>query len=569
MFKTVRIDTKSREIKFEDFRAEFGPLGNRGLIARVMSEEVNPECDPLGPENKLIVCLGGLAGTNVPTAHRLSVGGKSPLTGGIKEANVGGTVGSLLARHGIKMIIFENKSDDDSWYILKVDPDGNLELLPADDLAGLNNYALMEKLTGRYGKNIGVLSVGVAGERLYRNSTLQATDMASGLPSRAAARGGLGAVAGSKKLKAIVVERPSKRYEVTYDDKDKFTGAQKKYIDVLTHPKNASVQGMTRVGTIGMLDRTGPEAIAPVRNFSGESFGDERLSKVNSGAWLKMVQETGSRVGQACQAGCVVRCSNEVMKNGEYITSGFEYETVVLCGTNCDIDDLETIALIDRACDDLGIDTIETGATLAVCMDGGKIPWGDGKAALGLIEEMNRGTEFGKLLGQGTEAVGKALGVRRIPTVKGQAIAAYDPRNLKGIGVTYATSTMGADHTNGVTLIPGLDPRDKTGQVAASQNMQTMNATCDNFVCMFAMAGYMRDPSIMPDLLSGLYGGEWDMTKVMSIGEQTLKLEREFNKAAGFTEKDDVLPEFFYTDESPATGVKFDITPEEMRDVFK
>lgn len=569
MFKTYRVNTRTGDITCEDFKTEYGAFGNRGLVAKVMNEEVNPGCDPLGPKNKLIVCLGGLAGTNVPTAHRLSVGAKSPLTGGIKEANVGGTTGSALSRHGIKLIIFEDSPTDEKWRILRIDKDGKVELLPADDLAGLNNYDLVEKLTGKYGKNIALLSIGSAGERLYRNSTLQTIDMASGYPSRAAARGGLGAVAGSKKIKAIVVERAARKYEIAYADKEKFTTAQKKFVSVLTDPANQGIQNYTRVGTIGMIDRTGPEGIMPVRNFSGEFLEADKFRKINSSAWLKRVQATGSRVGVACQAGCLIRCSNEVMKNGEYITSGFEYETLVLCGANCDIHDLETITLIDRACDDLGIDTIETGATMAVCMDTGKIPWGDGKAVLGLIEEMKQGTEFGRLLGQGTETVGKALGAKRIPTVKGQSMAAYDPRNLKGIGVTYATSPMGADHTCGVTMIPGLDHRKKMGQVSISQNVQNMSATCDNFMCLFAMSGYMGDRSILPDLLAGLYGGEWDMGKVMQMGIQTIMLEKAFNTKAGFTDKDDVLPGFFYTEHSPATGVEYDLSPEEMAEVFK
>ncbi|MDW7675522.1 MAG: aldehyde ferredoxin oxidoreductase C-terminal domain-containing protein, partial [Bacillota bacterium] len=254
---------------------------------------------------------------------------------------------------------------------------------------------------------------------------------------------------------------------------------------------------------------------------------------------------------------------------GEYVTSALEYETIVLCGPNCDIDDLDTIALMDRLCDDLGVDTIETGATIAVCMDGGKIPWGDANGALGLIEEMMKGTDFGKLMGQGTKAVGEALGVKRIPCVKGQAMPAYDPRNLKGIGITYATSPMGADHTAGVTLMPGLVHKSKVGQVSLSQTMQTLSAVCDNNICFFAYSGILADNSILPDLIAGVYGGEWNLGKAMDIGVQTIMLEKTFNNKAGFTEKDDVLPEFLYKDFSPATGVEYDITPEEMAGVFK
>lgn len=569
MNKVYRINTRTKTVSCETLKKEYETFGNRGLIAKVLTEEVNPKCDPLGPENKLIISLGIFAGTNMPTCNRVSVGGKSPLTGGIKEANVGGTIGNMLSRHGIKMLIFEDQPTDDQWSILHIDSNGQVELLPAAEYVGLNNYALVDKLFERYGRDVAVLSIGLAGERLYKNSSMQATDYVTGFPSRAAARGGLGAVAGSKRIKAIVVEKPLKNVEISYYDRERFQNAVKKMASLLNADPLVGVQ--RKVGTPGLLvGVTAPLGVMPVRNFSGEYFEGEKLEKIKPEYWLEKFEKNGSKHGQACQPGCVVRCSGTFKnKKGEAVTAGLEYETVALCGANCDISDMDFITEVDRFCDDMGMDTIEFGAAVGVCMDVGKIPWGDQNAVKMLMQEVLEGTEFGNLLGQGTYAVGKALGAKRIPTAKKQAMPGYDPRNLKGTGVTYATSAMGADHTAGLTFNPELDGTKKDKQVSISQATQISTAMADNMMCSFAMGGFMPDPTVGPDLFTGFFGGEWDMDKIMKIGVETLKMEWAFNKEAGFTAEDDKLPDFFYEDQSPATGARFDITPEEIAEIYK
>ena len=317
-----------------------------------------------------------------------------------------------------------------------------------------------------------------------------------------------------------------------------------------------------KIGTPALVDRMGATGFMPVRNFSGEIF--ERLEKISTQVYLKRLEVGGGKHGLPCQPGCILRCAGRINDSeGNIITSGLEYETIALCGANCDIADMETIIQIDRLCDDLGVDTIETGVTIGVCMEAGKIPWGDSKAALGLIHEMMEGTEFGRLLGQGAAVVGAALGVKRIPTVKGQAMSGYDSRNIKGVGVTYATSPMGADHTAGLTMMYGLDPLQKEGQVDASIKAQISSACQDNFVCMFGWGDFTQ-PDILPNFMKGMYGGDWDMDKIMEIGENTLKLEVAFNKAAGFTEADNKLPDFFKTIPSPATGSVFDIDEQDL-----
>lgn len=563
MSSVYRINTRTREITREPLKEAWKLLGGRGLIAAVMTEEVNAMCDPLGRENKLILCTSLLAGTNMPMGHRLSVGGKSPLTRTIKEANVGGTAATMLANHDIKIITIEDFPEDGKWFIVKINQDSSAELIPADDFVGLNNYALVDKCKARFGNDIGVMSIGVAGERGYKNSTIQLLDAATGYPSRAAARGGVGSIMGSKKIKAVVIEKAKIKNQFPYADKHRYDEARKKFIElVLNDPRAKAIKS---VGTLLGIMGTGPTAILPVQNFSGKLFN--KISELNPEAFLKRMAVGGGRNAESCQLGCIIQCSNRFHdKDGNYLTSGLEYETIALLGSNCNISDYDYIARTDRACDDLGIDTVELGATIAVCMEAGKIPWGDTAAAEKLVQEMYDGTEFGKLMGQGTEVVGKALGVKRIPTVKGQAMAGYDPRNLKGIGVTYATSPMGADHSAGLTISYPGDHKSKEGQVENSADRQIIVAACDSLMCLLGLGAALP---FLPELMAGIYGGEWDRSKIMEIGFQTITRELAWNKAAGFTEKDNKLPEFFYTEKSPATGASFDIEPEEYASMFQ
>lgn len=563
MEKFLRVNTNNKAIVSEKVKEEYAMLGGRALIARILNDEVDPKCDALGPENKLIVCGGLLNGTTLPNSGRLSVGGKSPLTGGIKEANSGGVAAQMLAKLGIKAIIVDGKPANNEWFILKVDKD-KAELLPADKYCGLNNYALAAQLKNDFGPKVGIVSIGVAGERGYRNSTLQVTD-GDGNPSRAAARGGLGAVMGSKGLKAIVLDVTGPT-NMEYADKEKFQAALKRFVAGV---KEDPVAGglFPNLGTAGLVNMLNGLGALPTRNFSdgrwdeAENISGERLAEIQS--------SRGGKNGHKCMPGCIVSCSNVYNdEKGDYLTSGFEYETIALNGSNLGINSLDVIARIDRVCDDFGIDTIETGGTLGICMEAGKIPFGDTDGALSILQEIVDGTEFGNILGQGTEAAGRYLGVTRIPTAKRQTLAGYDPRALKGTGVTYATSSMGADHTAGNTLgNPAVDPYKKEGQVDLSTTMQVGMATCDSLgLCMmvFAATGNPDTLNALFEVMEGRFGGQWDADKFFGLGVQAIALEKEFNKGAGFTAKDDKLPDFMYTEVLPSTGTVFDFTEEDM-----
>ncbi len=570
MPKVFRLDMKTKSIKREELKEKYTDFGGRGLIAHVMNDEVNPKCDPLGGENKLIISTGLLAGTTGPTVNRLSIGGKSPLTGGIKEANVGGNVGFMLAKHDIKMIIIEDVPTEEEWFILKVDKDSNMHFVPASGWAGLNNYALVEKCRETFEGKISVLSIGIAGERGYKCASIQATDAATGHPARAAARGGLGAVMGSKKVKAIVVENPENPSRINYKSKRKFSDATMKVISsIRTH--GLVGYAFTNFGTPFLTQVTNEAKILPVNNFSGKIVD---VSVLGAETFKSNVLANGGKVGVACQPGCPIRCSNVYHNsNKEYITSGLEYETIALCGPNCGIYSFDTIAKMDAICDDFGVDTIEIGAAIGVCMDVGKLQWGDENGALSLLQEMVDGTEFGNVLGQGADYVGKKLNAKRIPTVKGQALPGYDPRGVKGMGVTYSTSPMGADHTAGFTMgVEGVDPFKKEGQVKVSEEVQIAAALCDNIMCLFAFAAVTSNPesfNALAEMMAARYSGEWSIEKLMGIGAQTIVLEKAFNDAAGLTGEDDKLPEFFYTEESPAAKTAFDVTDGELAEIFQ
>jgi aldehyde:ferredoxin oxidoreductase len=474
---------------------------------------------------------------------------------------------SYLAQHDIKMIIFESLPADDKWYYLIVRKDSKLELMAADVYKDMSTYTFVETMNVLYGKDIAVAVIGVAGTRKNKIASVMVTDFATGHPCRAAGRGGMGAVMGSKKIKAIVIEKADARPTIEYADKEKFNIAMKKYAQAaVDFPPS---QALHAVGTHIAIELTAPVNVDPVNNFSGAMISSDNMDKFNGKAFVDNVMKNGGKVGLACQPGCVVKCSNYCNNSkGEYLTGGLEYETTVLCGPNCDSYDLDYIAQVDRICDEYGVDALEIGCSLAICMEEGKIAWGDQKAALNLLSEMVEGkTEMGKLLANGAAALGQAINAKRIPVVKKQSLAAYDPRGLKGIGVTFAASPMGADHTYGNPVGLPVDGTRKEGNLELSRNVQIGAAFSDNLGCDFGIRCGAQDPEIFPNIFAGRFGGEWNMDKIMGIAVETIRMELAFNKAAGFTDADDKLPSFF-ADEETANGYKWDFTPEEISKVY-
>ena len=443
--KLIRVNMGSKTIAVEDVPQDYVGLGGRGLTSIMINAEVPPKCDPLGPENKLIFAPGLLSGTPMVNTSRISIGAKSPLTGTIKESNAGGTVAADLGHLGITAVVIEGKAADGELSLLRIDQAGQASLVAAQEYKGMRTYAFVEKILEGYGEKTSVLCIGPAGEYQLAAASIQSSDI-DGRPCRAAGRGGLGAVMGAKGLKALVVDQGGQSADAIADP-EVFKEANKAIVKAIkTHPMAGQV--MPALGTAGLVAPVNSMGAFPCYNATKGVF--EGWEKISGEAMAKLIQERGGNTTHVGCAQCIVHCSNEfVDKDGKYVTSSLEYETIWATGGMTGIDDLDTIAQIDYLCDDIGVDTMSTGVGVAVAMDAGYREFGDRAAAIEMVEEIGKGTEFGKILGNGPAAVGKHFNHDRVAVVKGQSIAAYDPRAMQGHGVTFATCPMGADHTAG------------------------------------------------------------------------------------------------------------------------
>jgi aldehyde:ferredoxin oxidoreductase len=543
--RLIRVDMTNQSVSIEPFPDEWKLLGGRALSARILLQECDPSCDPLGPDSVLVMAPGVMSGTAAPTSGRISIGGKSPLTGGIKEANAGGEPGQDLMKLGYRAIIAKGKpANADKRYGLEVNAAG-AKVVEADDYKGQWNYALCDALREKYSRSTSFISCGPAGELQLKGASVACTDE-DGRPARHAARGGLGAVMGSKGLKYVAVDNEKRPVRKAANNKD-FAGLCKTYTKDYRGGQQMFAKGTSAfVGLANMLNTF------PYRNRTeGQSPDVETLD----GA--RIIESFEKRGGgmHNCMTGCVVKCSNIVHgPDGKYKTSALEFETLTLLGANCGIASWEDVADLDRLCDEVGLDTIETGAAIAVYMDSGGMKFGDAEGAKRILQEIADGTELGRAIGDGAVAIGKKRKHPRIPVVKGQALPAWDPRPLQATGVTYATSPMGADHTAGLIINPGM-PQDQFAQ--ASQESQIINAACDSSgFCQFLQ------PTIanIAQFYSLLYGEKVTREQVADIGWRCLEDEWAFNDRAGFTAADDDLPEVLKTEGvGPDHSLKFNV----------
>ncbi|MBK7320636.1 MAG: aldehyde ferredoxin oxidoreductase [Anaerolineales bacterium] len=562
-----RVNTRTQELKREPVPENWQRLGGRGLIARVLVDEVDAKCDPLGAENKLIFTPGLLVGHMLSSTDRLSVGGKSPLTGGIKEANAGGRTGYHMAFMGMHALIIEDMPNEDGYWVLYLSMNG-AKWERADDLAGLGVYATAPKLLEKYGDKVAISMIGPGGEMRMKSAGIQNLDK-DRIPSRIAARGGLGAVMGSKGLKAIVFDHAGGQ-KPAIADPEAFKVAQKDYTQsVMNHPQSVTYRDY---GTAAMAQMTQSFAAIPAHNFSRGTFDNVEAISGETLREFTLTRGKPSDPAHACMAGCTIKCSNVFGgEDGKIIVSPLEYETIGLMGTNLDIDSLDAIGRMNWHVNDLGLDSIEVGGALGVAAEAGLMRWGSEEDAQKLIDEMRAGTELGRILGDGAVTVGKKYNIERVPAVKGQAMSAYEPRSIKGTGVTYATTPQGADHTCGLTIRAKVNHLDPTQQKEASLNAQLNMAGYDTLgACIFAGFGYAATPDgVVKRLLKARYG--WDDLPdniLQALGKETIKLEREFNKRAGFTKEDDRLPKWMMEEAIPENGSVFDVSEDVLDHIF-
>jgi len=559
--KMLRVDITNEKITFENLRDEWKSIGGSAFIAKIMNQEVPPEADPLGSENLFIVAAGPLAGTGAPQCGRISVGAKSPLTLGIKEANSGGPAAQILDRLGIRAIVVYGAPQDHRLYCLLISKN-KTTLIPADEYRGMKNYELIGKLQKQYGEKITVISTGIAGERKYKGASVSFTDI-FGDPSRNAARGGLGAVMGSKGLKAIIID-PSQAGQVDLAHPKEFRNVVKSWINTLKHDISCSLY--SRFGTPFAINNSANQGTLVSNNY--RSGTPNNFIAVSGNRIQEILFERGGKM-HGCMPGCVVKCSIIYPdKDGKRLCSAYEYETIALLGTNLGIIDNDAIARLKYMCDDLGLDAIETGSSLGLAAEAGKMSFGDWESAARLLEEIEKETPLGLALGNGVVATAKYLNVSRIPAYKGQAIPGHDPRSVKGTGVTYFTSPMGADHTAGLTY---RIPKNKEKQAENSLRSQIQAATCDAFgYCLNSVPGGRS--SIYPffaDLMNARYGLQLTPKDIMEIGKQTLKDQLAFNEKAEFSKIDSNTSAFVREETITPTDQVFDVDDGEIKNIWE
>ena len=549
-------------------------LGGRALTSALVSKEVPPLCHPLGADNKLVIAPGLLSGTIAAMSGRVSVGCKSPLTGGVKEANSGGQPSQMLARLGYGAIVLEGKPKEDKIYKVFINKEG-VKITPDNSLKLLGNYDLAEKMKKEYGEKIACISIGQAGEMKMSAASVAFTDMEL-RPTRHAGRGGVGAVMGAKGVKVIVIDDTGMGMRAPKDPQ-KFAEANKKFVEGLKkHPVTG--EGLPTYGTNVLTNVINEAGAYPTKNFMWGRFPN--CQKISGETQAQTETARGGLATHGCHRGCTIQCSGTYMdKDGHYLTKQPEYETVWALGGNCEIDDLDAIAMLDRLCDDYGLDTIEMGAAIGVAMEAGLAKFGDSQAAINLLKEAGKGTPMGRILGNGAAITGKVLGVERVPVVKGQALPAYDPRGIQSIGVTYATSTQGADHTAGYAVATNImkvggfvDPLKPEGQVELSRNLQIATAAIDSTgMCLFIAFAIMDQPETFQallDLLNAFYGLTLNADGVTELGKSILKNERAFNIQAGLTAQHDRLPDFFKKELLPPHNLTFQVTDQDLDKVF-
>jgi aldehyde:ferredoxin oxidoreductase len=546
MGKLLVVDLASGEITTQPLDMEMARLfiGGRGLGARLLWDLVGPEVEPLSPENVLIIATGPMTATGFQTSNRFSVTTKSPQTGTVLDANSGGTWGMRFKRAGYDALIVKGRAPHPVW--LEITPDA-ITLKDASHLWGMTVPQASEAL-GQNKNKRNVLCIGPAGENLVRFAAIM-NDV-----SRSAARGGVGAVMGSKNLKAIVVEGDLR---VEFEDKDRFRFIQYEATKMLKANPITS-QALPEFGTPVMMNILNGLGALPTRNFQQTHF--EHAEAISGEAITEQILIDNDACW-ACPIGCT-RVTQTSRAKGE----GPEYESAWSFGAACGVADLETIAEANYLCNELGLDTISAGSTIACAMElsergllDSDLRFGRAELLLETVEAIAYRRGLGDLLAEGSYRLAERCGVPELSmSVKKLEMPAYDPRGMQGQGLLFATSNRGACHMRGnmlglealgvPKLIDRLQVQGKAGYVILNQNGSSVQ---DSLVaCKFANIAVADE--YFARALTALTGITYPTGEMLRAGERIWTLERLYNLREGFTRADDTLPPRLLTE--PATG---------------
>lgn len=518
----------------EDWKRRY--IGGRGLGIRLLTEMIDPTIDPLGAENVLIFATGPVAGSGFPIGSRYDVITKSPLTGTCTSANSGGKFGTAMKRAGYDAVIFTGRSEKPVYLFLD---NGSAELRDASGLWGKTTSETATAVQQEHDDpGIKVACIGPAGERLSRIAAVMNEN------SRAAGRGGVGAVMGSKNLKAIAARG---KESIGVADREAFLRL-KGEIGSKIRENAISGGGLPRFGTAVLVNIINENYILPVRNFQENYFPN---AEAVSGETMSETILTGK---MGCQA-CVIQCGREVEIEGKQM-EGPEYETIWAFGPDCGIDDLAMIAKANQRCNDLGLDTISTGATIACAMElsekgyiDEEIRFGDAAKMYDLVRMIAYREGIGDELAEGSYRFAEKYGHPELSmSAKRQELPAYDPRGLQGHGLAYATSVRGGDHVYGYMIAPEvlgspekLDPYTSAGKAVWTKILQDLTAVIDSSgSCLFT--SFPLGAGDYAAMIAAVTGFAIDGDGVLAIGDRIWTMQKIFNLKAGFGKADDTLP---------------------------
>ena len=554
--KILRVDLTSGRIRTEPIDPQQARqyVGGRGLATRIFCDEVDPATDPLAPENKLIFATGPLTGTSAVCGGRFMVVTRGPLTGTIACSNCGGDFGPELKYAGYDMIVFEGAAADPVILVVK---DESVELRPAGELWGKTVHQTEDDLHEQFGDGFKCVSIGPAGEKLVRFASIMNDK------HRAAGRSGVGAVMGSKKLKAVVVRGTG---GVTVAEPAGFRAA---CLDSLAKLKDGEITGagLSQFGTAILVNVINESGAFPTRNFQEGQFASAEQISGETIAEKILVRP------RACVA-CPIACGRVTkVEDGQFRGRGEgpEYETIWALGADVGVSDLAAATKANYICNELGMDTITAGATVACAMElfekgaiseaevGRSLRFGDAEALVDMVTRMGHREGFGDVLAEGSARVADRFGHPELfMGAKKQEAPAYDPRGVFGMGLQYATSNRGACHVRGYLISPEIlgipekfDPHTSEGKAALDIAFQDLTAVVDSSgVCLFVTLS-IGGPELLA-MLQTATGFDYDLDELLLAGDRIWNLERLFNQRAGFGRKDDTLPPRMLNEPMPA-----------------